>query len=112
MKQQTLAMAAEQGLGFEQHRKPRRRAYGDSTYASQKDLIAARAPKARDFTNQRTRRSGTVDEQARANSHHNSRIRARVKHVFGVVKRLWGFGKVRYQGLVKNAMRAFTARVL
>jgi IS5 family transposase len=32
-----------------------------------------------------------------------------VEHVFGVVKRLWGFGKVRYRGLVKNATRAFTA---
>ncbi len=38
-----------------------------------------------------------------------SRVRARVEHVFGVVKRLWGFGKVRYSGLAKNAMRAFVA---
>ena len=36
-----------------------------------------------------------------------SRVRARVEHVFGVVKRLWGFGKVRCSGLAKNAMRAF-----
>ena len=41
-----------------------------------------------------------------------SRIRARVEHVFGVVKRLWGFGKVRYRGLQKNATRAFTALAL
>ena len=27
---------------------------------------------------------------------------ARVEHVFGVVKRLWGFDKVRYLGLAKN----------
>jgi len=32
--------------------------------------------------------------------------------VFGVVKRLWGFGKVRYRGLAKNATRAFTALAL
>lgn len=38
-----------------------------------------------------------------------SRIRARVKHVFCVVKRLWGFDNVRYCGLAKNATRAFTA---
>lgn len=38
-----------------------------------------------------------------------SRVRARVEHVFGVVKRLWGFGKVRYRGLAKNARRAFVA---
>jgi IS5 family transposase len=35
-----------------------------------------------------------------------------VEHVFGVVKRLWGFGKVRYRGLQKNATRAFTALAL
>jgi IS5 family transposase len=35
-----------------------------------------------------------------------------VEHVFGVVKRLWGFGKVRYRSLQKNATRAFTALAL
>jgi IS5 family transposase len=29
--------------------------------------------------------------------------------VFAVVKRLWGFTKVRYRGLAKNANRVFTA---
>jgi IS5 family transposase len=32
--------------------------------------------------------------------------------VFAVVKRLWGFTKVRYRGLAKNASRAFTALAL
>ena len=41
-----------------------------------------------------------------------SSIRARVEHVFGVVKRLWGFGKVRYRGLRKNATREFKALAL
>ncbi|WP_409076747.1 transposase [Paraburkholderia sp. BL23I1N1] len=41
-----------------------------------------------------------------------SKIRARVEHVFAVVKRLWGFVKVRYRGLAKNATRAFTALAL
>lgn len=40
------------------------------------------------------------------------RLRARVEHVFAVVKRLWGFSKVRYRGLHKNATRAFTALAL
>jgi len=39
-------------------------------------------------------------------------IRARVEHVFAVIKRLWGFIKVRYRGLAKNAGRAFTALAL
>jgi IS5 family transposase len=88
------------------------RVYGDSAYASQKELIASKAPKAKDFTNQRTRRKGIVDEALKAKNRNKSRIRARVEHVFGVVKRLWGFGKVRYRGLAKNATRAFTALAL
>jgi len=88
------------------------RIYGDAAYASQKALIEGKAPKARDFTNQRTRRGGIVDEAVRAKNRNKSRIRSRVEHVFGVVKRLWGFGKVRYCGLAKNATRAFTALAL
>lgn len=88
------------------------RVYGDSAYASQKDLIASKAPSARDFTNQRTRHAGIVDEAVRAKNRNKSKIRSRVEHVFGVVKRLWGFGKVRYRGLQKNATRAFTALAL
>ena len=88
------------------------RVYGDSAYASQKALIRGKAPQAKDFTNQRTRRCGVVDETQRSKNRNKSRIRARVEHLFGVVKRLWGFGKVRYRGLQKNATRAFTALAL
>jgi IS5 family transposase len=90
-----------------------RRVYGDSAYSSQTDLIAGKAPRAKDFTNQRVRnRQGQVDEATRAKNRNKSRVRARVEHVFCVVKRLWGFGKVRYRGLAKNATRAFTALAL
>lgn len=89
-----------------------RRVYGDSAYASQKALIRAKAPRAHDFTNQRTRRAGVIDEVARGKNRNKSKIRARVEHVFAVVKRLWGFTKVRYRGLAKNANRAFVALAL
>ena len=83
------------------------RVYGDSAYASQKALIGSKAPKARDFTNQRVRRGGEIDEAERSRNHNKSKVRARVEHVFAVVKRLWGFAKVRYRGLAKNATRSF-----
>jgi transposase, IS5 family len=90
-----------------------KRYYGDSAYASQKKLAHSKAPQARDFTNQRTKkRGGEVNEVARAKNRNKSAIRARVEHVFAVVKRLWGFTKVRYRGLAKNASRAFTALAL
>jgi IS5 family transposase len=41
-----------------------------------------------------------------------SAARARVEHVFHVVKRLWGFSKVRYRGLAKNTARLYTAFAL
>ena len=86
------------------------RAYDDSAYASQKALIRGKAPKAKDFTNQRTRRTGEayeiLSEPRTARSHASA---SRLEHVFGVVKRLWGFGKVRYRGLQKKTTRAFTA---
>ncbi|MGC3030188.1 transposase, partial [Burkholderia sp. DN3021] len=85
------------------------RVYGDSAYASQKAPIHGKAPWAGNFTNQRTRRNGVVNEVERRKDRNKSKIRARVEHVFAVVKRLWGFTKVRYRGLAKNANRAFVA---
>lgn len=41
-----------------------------------------------------------------------SRVRARGEHGYHVVKRLWGFNKVRYRGLAKNRARALTAFAL
>ena len=70
------------------------------------------ADSARDFTSQRYRYAGIVDEAVRAKNRNKSKISSRVEHVFAVVKRLWGFGKVRYRGLQKNVTRAFTALAL
>ena len=53
-----------------------------------------------------------MDEIKCSKNRNKSKIRARVEHVFGVVKRLWGFAKVRYRGLAKNAERAFTVLAL
>jgi IS5 family transposase len=91
-----------------------KRVYGDSAYRAQKHLIRGAAPRAKDFTNERMRRrkDEPADEGKRAKNRNKSKIRARVEHVFAVVKRLWGFTKVRYRGLAKNACRAFTVLAL
>jgi IS5 family transposase len=86
--------------------------YGDCAYASQQALIQAKAPDAQDFTNKPVRKGSVTEELERTVNRAKSRVRARVEHVFGVVKRLWGFGKVRYRGLAKNATRAFVATAL
>ena len=83
--------------------------YGDSAYASQTELIHSKAPKAQDLSNQRVRKGSVTEALERLVNRSKSRVRARVEHVFGVVKRLWGFDKVRYRGLAKNATRSFVA---
>lgn len=83
--------------------------YGDSAYASQQALIRSKAPQAQDWTNQRVRPGSATEELDRIINRVKSRVRSRVEHVFAVVKKLWGFNKVRYRGLTKNATRAFVA---
>jgi IS5 family transposase len=84
------------------------RVYGDCAYASQQASINAKAPKAMDMTNKTVRKGSTTEELERMVNRAKSHTRARVEHVFAVVKRLWGFNKARYRGLAKNATRAFT----
>lgn len=81
--------------------------YGDSAYASQQELIRSKAPNARDCTNQRVRPGSATEGLDRILNRAKSRVRSRVEHMFAVVKKLWGFNKVRYRGLAKNATRAF-----
>jgi transposase, IS5 family len=88
------------------------RVWGDSAYMSQKEAIRKRAPRAKDFTNNRARRSRPLTEAEKAVNRTKSRVRAKVEHPFCVVKRLWGFAKVRYRGLAKNAYRLFVAFAL
>jgi IS5 family transposase len=81
--------------------------WGDTAYQGQEDIIKSVAPKARDRTNKRCKRKGVVDERERARNRKKSHVRSRVEHVIGVVKRVFGFSKVRYRGLDKNANRLF-----
>jgi IS5 family transposase len=68
--------------------------YGDCAYAAQQTLIRAEAPRAQDLTNKVVRKGSVTEELERMVNRAKSRTRARVEHVFGVVKRLWGFSKV------------------
>ena len=43
----------------------------------------------------------------KAANRRKSSVRSKVEHPFLTLKRLWGFAKVRYRGLAKNANRAF-----
>ena len=81
------------------------RVWGDQAYRGQKDAIRAVAPRARDFTNQRYRWGSHTDERIKATNRNKSRVRAKVEHTIGIIKRIFGFQKVRYRGLAKNLHR-------
>jgi DDE family transposase len=59
----------------------------------------------RGTTNRRYRHRGVVNEVERAKNCTKSRVRARVEHAIGVIKRVFGFAKVHYRGLKKNMHR-------
>jgi IS5 family transposase len=79
------------------------RVWGDQAYRGKTAVIRACAPGAKDFTNRRCRNKGVVDEAEKARNRTRSKVRAKVEHCFGVMKRVFGFTKVRYKGLEKNA---------
>ena len=82
------------------------RVYGDQGYQGQTDVIREVAPNARDFTNRKYRfPSGRIDEVVKAKNRTKSKVRAKVEHVIGVIKRVFGFQKTRYRGLPKNLHR-------
>jgi IS5 family transposase len=81
------------------------RVWGDQAYRGQTAVIRKHAPNAKDFTNRRYRHRGVVDETERAKNRTKSKVRAKVEHTIGVIKRVFGFTKVRYRGLEKNAHR-------
>jgi IS5 family transposase len=81
------------------------RVWGDQGYQGQTAVIHQRAPQARDFTNRRYRFHGKINALEQAKNRNKARVRAKVEHVFGVIKNIFGFRKVRYRGLAKNLHR-------
>ena len=85
------------------------RLYGDSAYRGekQKQRLKELAPKARDFTNKRAHKNRPLSDVDKNTNRRKSAVRSKVEHPFLMIKRIWGFTKVRYRGLAKNANRAF-----
>src|SRR5476649_719122 len=82
-----------------------RKVWGDGGYQGQTEAIKEAAPKAQDMTCKRTRFKGVVDELQKKKNRSKSSVRAKVEHVFRILKRVFGFDKVRYRGIAKNHHR-------
>ena len=85
------------------------RVYGDSAYTGQGEAIRKQAPRAKDFTQKKACRNRQLSDADVTRNRTKSRVRAKVEHPFLVLKRIFGFNKVRYRGLDKNANRLFVA---
>ena len=88
------------------------RVWGNSAYVGQTRVIRRVAPKARDFTQAKASRNKALSAVERAKNQNKSRVRAKGEHPFLVIKRLFGFAKVCYRGIAKNANRLFVACAL
>ena len=84
------------------------RMWGDAAYAGHKETLNEHAPRANDFTQKKASRYRPLTEAEQSANRHKSKTRAKVEHVFGVLKRQFGFTKVRYRGVDKNAHCVFT----
>jgi IS5 family transposase len=82
-----------------------RKVWGDGGYQGQTAAMKEAAPKAQDMTSKRTRFKNCVDELQKKKNRSKSRIRAKVEHPFRILKRVFGFDKVRYRGIAKNHHR-------
>jgi hypothetical protein len=56
------------------------------------------------MTCRRTRLKNYVDEEAKRKNTTKSRVRAKVEHPFRMLKRIFGFDKVRYRGLTSKSV--------
>jgi IS5 family transposase len=86
--------------------------WGDQAYRGQAEVIHECSPQAKDFTNKRYRYKDRIDEVEREKNRTKSRVRSKVEHVFGVLKLKFGFVKLRYRGIAKNANWLFSAFAL
>lgn len=81
------------------------RVWGDKAYTGQTEAIHANAPQARDWTLKKSQRTRPLTAREKQTNRIRSKTRAKVEHVFGTMKHVFHFRRVRYHGLKKNANR-------
>jgi IS5 family transposase len=79
-----------------------KKVWGDAGYQGQTEAIHQAAPAAQDMTSRRVKTKAGVDAEQKRKNHTKARVRAKVEWPFRILKRVFGFTKVRYRGLKKN----------
>ena len=89
-----------------------KKVWGDAGYQGQTKAIHEAAPKAQDMTNRRVKTKQGVDEEQKRKNRTKSRVRSKVEWPFRILKRVFGYTKVRYRGIMKNHDWLLTAFAL
>jgi IS5 family transposase len=79
-----------------------KKVWGDAGYQGQTEAIHQAAPEAQDMTSRRARFKDYVDREIKRKNTTKARVRSKVEHPFRILKRIFGFTKVRYRGIWKN----------
>jgi len=82
--------------------------YGDSAYTGKERQSEYEGKGIKWCVNRKGCRYSQLETEDIEYNHKQSQTRARVEHVFRVVKHLWGYQKVRYKGLYKNTVQVFS----
>jgi transposase, IS5 family len=86
--------------------------YGDRGYASDEKRRAAEDAGVLWAVKEKAQPGRTLTKQQRARNRRFGKVRAKVEHVFRVVKCQFGYRKVRYRGIAKNGAQVFALLAL
>lgn len=86
--------------------------YGDKGYASDEKRRAAEDAGVLWAVKEKAQPGRTLTTQQRARNRRFGKVRAKVEHVFRVVKCQFGYRKVRYRGIAKNGAQVFALLAL
>lgn len=78
------------------------RVWGDAAYSGQRDVIQQHVPGSKSFVQTKAHRHRPLGETERTRNRTKSKVRAKVEHVFLVMKQIFGWAKVRSRELAKN----------
>lgn len=82
--------------------------YGDKGYVNQESKQEYESQGVAWRINRKAKRGRKLTCADKSFNRKSNKVRSRVEHVFGIIKNLWGYRKVRYKGLYKNASQVFT----
>jgi IS5 family transposase len=94
------------------HGEEKKKVWGDAGSQGQAKVIHEAAPRTQDMTDRRVKTKQCVDEDEKRKNRTKSRVRAKVEWPFRILKRVFGFTKVRYRGIKKNHEWLLTAFAL